>query len=257
MLIASALRPSPSRPASRRRGPRRTAAAPRRRPTRRSRHQVEPDRSRHRVRPCRRASDRRRDPAVDARTTRSSARRAPRSRRHVRARVARRPDRRHRQLRLRPPELVHLGRGRRRRRTAGRRGVRPGADELFSAARGGGATLNGDGDQLLRGEQLSEALVGTGFSYSAERRAAQATVSPPAARGPRHPALGSAAIDLCLVACGRLDAYFEEHLNSWDLAAGVLIAAEAGARSPPTSPAARPAGTVAAGSGISTPGCSS
>jgi myo-inositol-1(or 4)-monophosphatase len=41
--------------------------------------------------------------------------------------------------------------------------------------------------------------------------------------------LGSAAIDLCFVACGRLDAYFEEYLNSWDLAAGVLIAQEAGA----------------------------
>ena len=40
---------------------------------------------------------------------------------------------------------------------------------------------------------------------------------------------GSAAIDLCLVACGRLDAYFEQHLNTWDMAAGVLIAAEAGA----------------------------
>jgi myo-inositol-1(or 4)-monophosphatase len=40
---------------------------------------------------------------------------------------------------------------------------------------------------------------------------------------------GSAALDLCMVACGRLDAYFEEHLHSWDLAAGVLIAAEAGA----------------------------
>ena len=40
---------------------------------------------------------------------------------------------------------------------------------------------------------------------------------------------GSAAIDLCLVACGRLDVYFEQYLNSWDIAAGVLIAGEAGA----------------------------
>ncbi len=63
--------------------------------------------------------------------------------------------------------------------------------------------------------------------------------------------LGSAAIDLCFVACGRLDAYFEEYLNSWDLAAGVLIAQEAGAITSDLS--GGPAGsamTVAAGPGI-------
>ena len=77
---------------------------------------------------------------------------------------------------------------------------------------------------------LASALVATGFSYSADRRAGQADGSRPLlpdVRDVRRP--GSAAIDLCFVACGRLDAYFEEYLNSWDLAAGVLIASEAGA----------------------------
>jgi myo-inositol-1(or 4)-monophosphatase len=74
------------------------------------------------------------------------------------------------------------------------------------------------------------ALVGTGFSYSPQRRreqAARVATMLPLVRDVRR--FGSAAIDLCLVACGRLDAYFEQYLNSWDMAAGVLIAAEAGA----------------------------
>ncbi len=128
----------------------------------------------------------------------------------------------------------------------------PVTDELFSAARGDGATRNGDAIHCSSANVLSEALVGTGFSYSAERRTAQArrlTEVLPAVRDVRR--LGSAAIDLCLVACGRLDAYFEEYLNSWDLAAGVLIAAEAGAR---TSDFARgragTSATVAAAPGV-------
>ena len=107
----------------------------------------------------------------------------------------------------------------------------PVTEELFSAARGHGATRNGHAIRCSSATVLAEALVGTGFSYAAERRAAQArrlVELLPAVRDIRR--LGSAALDLCLVACGRLDAYFEEHLNSWDLAAGVLIAAEAGAR---------------------------
>jgi fructose-1,6-bisphosphatase/inositol monophosphatase family enzyme len=106
----------------------------------------------------------------------------------------------------------------------------PVADELFSAARGSGATLNGVSIECSSVVELSRALVGTGFSYSAERRAEQARRLSrllPEVRDVRR--LGSAAIDLCFVACGRLDAYYEEYLNSWDLAAGVLIAQEAGA----------------------------
>lgn len=77
---------------------------------------------------------------------------------------------------------------------------------------------------------LSQALIGTGFGYLAERRAAQAEVVRtlvPRVRDIRRG--GSAAIDLCDVACGRLDGYYERGLNPWDLAAGVLIAREAGA----------------------------
>ena len=124
--------------------------------------------------------------------------------------------------------------------------------ELFSAERGGGATLNGSPIRCSGVDQLSRALVGTGFSYSADRRALQGDRVARLVREVRDiRRLGSAAIDLCLVACGRLDAYFEEHLNSWDLAAGVLIAAEAGAvTSDFAGGEATPAATVAAGPGI-------
>lgn len=124
--------------------------------------------------------------------------------------------------------------------------------ELFSASRGGGATLNGAPISCSRVEHLSHALVGTGFSYSVERRVHQGDRVARLLRDVRDiRRLGSAAIDLCLVACGRLDAYFEEHLNSWDLAAGILVAAEAGAvTSDFTGGPAGPASTVAAGPGI-------
>ena len=124
--------------------------------------------------------------------------------------------------------------------------------ELFSAERGGGATLNGEPIRCSAVDELSSALVGTGFSYSAERRAVQGDRVARLVREVRDiRRLGSAAIDLCLVACGRLDAYYEEHLNAWDLAAGVLVAAEAGAiTSDFAGDVATPAATVAAGPGI-------
>ncbi len=106
----------------------------------------------------------------------------------------------------------------------------PVTDELFSAARGAGATRNGTPIRCSTASQLSMALVGTGFNYSPTIRELQArrlTALLPQVRDVRR--YGSAALDLCMVACGRLDAYFEEYLNSWDLAAGVLIASEAGA----------------------------
>jgi myo-inositol-1(or 4)-monophosphatase len=102
--------------------------------------------------------------------------------------------------------------------------------EMFSAARDGGATLNGERISCSSVEDLSAALVGTGFSYLPERRALQASRVAALVTEVRDiRRFGSAALDLCMVACARLDAYYEEHLNSWDLAAGVLIAAEAGA----------------------------
>ncbi len=106
----------------------------------------------------------------------------------------------------------------------------PVTDELFSAARGEGASRNGSPIRCSTASDLAMALVGTGFSYSPAVREVQArrlTELLPQVRDLRR--YGSAALDLCMVACGRLDAYFEEHLNSWDLAAGVLIASEAGA----------------------------
>ena len=75
------------------------------------------------------------------------------------------------------------------------------------------------------------ALVGTGFGYLPARRAAQARLLGellPQVRDIRR--LGSAALDLCMVAAGRLDAHYEHGLHVWDWAAGALIAAESGAR---------------------------
>ena len=106
----------------------------------------------------------------------------------------------------------------------------PVTDELFSAARGAGATRNGEPIHCSAATDLTMALIGTGFNYAPSTREHQAVrlaLLLPRVRDVRR--YGSAALDLCMAACGRLDAYFEEHLNSWDLAAGVLIAAEAGA----------------------------
>ena len=77
---------------------------------------------------------------------------------------------------------------------------------------------------------LATSLIGTGFAYRAGRRAEQALALPhllPRVRDVRR--LGAAALDLCLVGCGRLDGYFETGLQPWDMAAGALIASVAGA----------------------------
>jgi myo-inositol-1(or 4)-monophosphatase len=103
--------------------------------------------------------------------------------------------------------------------------------EMFAACEGGGATLNGRELRLQpSGRSLAEALVGTGFTYVAKDRADQARMIPvilPAVRDIRR--RGSAALDICAVACGRFDAFYEAWLRPWDLAAGVVIAREAGA----------------------------
>jgi myo-inositol-1(or 4)-monophosphatase len=106
----------------------------------------------------------------------------------------------------------------------------PEKDELYTATRGGGATVNGRPARCSDRSELAQALVATGFSYSAERRARQAEVLLrllPTVRDIRR--FGAAALDLCAVACGRVDAYYEKALNPWDVAAGGLIAREAGA----------------------------
>lgn len=103
-------------------------------------------------------------------------------------------------------------------------------NERFRATLGGGATRDGESIQVSRRAELETALVATGFSYDADRRRAQAAALVevlPRVRDIRR--FGGAAIDLCALACGRVDAYFERGLSPWDSAAGGLIAAEAGA----------------------------
>lgn len=107
----------------------------------------------------------------------------------------------------------------------------PVSRETFTASAGAGARRDGVPITSSRCTDLAQALVGTGFSYRAEIRAAQAVETGrllPVVRDVRR--LGSAALDLCFVACGRLDAYVERCLQPWDLAAGALIAREAGVR---------------------------
>lgn len=105
----------------------------------------------------------------------------------------------------------------------------PTSDELFTASLGGGARLDGRAIRCSATSDVRMALVATGFSYVPARRAAQgARVAAllPHLRDIRRS--GAAASDLCHVAAGRVDAYFEEWLGPWDHAAGTLIAQEAG-----------------------------
>ncbi len=107
----------------------------------------------------------------------------------------------------------------------------PVTGEEWTAVRGQGAWRDG---RLLVGSvvrDLASALVGTGFGYDAGQRAEQAAVVAallPRVRDIRR--FGAASLDLCYVAEGRFDAYYEQGLQPWDLAAGGLIAEEAGLR---------------------------
>lgn len=105
-----------------------------------------------------------------------------------------------------------------------------GIDEMYSASRGNGATRNGSPISVRDNPDLGSALVATGFSYDADKRIAHATRLTKMIGHVRDiRRFGAAAVDLCFVACGRYDAYFEEGLHSWDLVAGQIIAQEAGA----------------------------
>lgn len=102
-------------------------------------------------------------------------------------------------------------------------------DETFSARRGGGSMFNGRPIQVSGCEDLEQALIATGFAYSSAARAIQAEVVArvlPKVRDVRR--MGSAALDLCSVACGRIDGFYEATLEEWDKAAGRLIVREAG-----------------------------
>lgn len=107
----------------------------------------------------------------------------------------------------------------------------PSTDEMFSAIRGSGAILNDQSISANTETDLGRSLVATGFGYQAHIRSHQAEILGqiiPHIRDIRR--IGSAALDLCSLAAGRIDAYYEQGLNQWDLAAGTLIATEAGAR---------------------------
>jgi myo-inositol-1(or 4)-monophosphatase len=104
--------------------------------------------------------------------------------------------------------------------------------ELYSAIRGHGAQLNGRPIRVSSSRTVSESLLVTGFPYNIREvfepvmtRYGNCLKASQAVRR-----LGSAALDLCYVACGRFEGFWEQHLKPWDTAAGALIAAEAGAK---------------------------
>ena len=104
-------------------------------------------------------------------------------------------------------------------------------DELFTAERGAGAWLNNRPIRVSSIAALSHSLLGTGFP--ARRRHENPNIHfyyqlNMVSHGVRR--AGSAALDLCYVACGRMDAFWEFHLNPWDVAAGMVLVSEAGGR---------------------------
>ena len=107
----------------------------------------------------------------------------------------------------------------------------PTRDEMFAAARGSGAELNGRPARVSKTRLLKESLVATGFPSHKRHKNPninfyhQITLR---SHGVRR--AGSAALDLCYVACGRYDGYWEFNLNAWDTAAGVLLVEEAGGK---------------------------
>ena len=109
--------------------------------------------------------------------------------------------------------------------------VNPAVGEVFTASAGGGAFLNGTAIEVAPAVSLEQTLLGTGFAYDSDMRGRQGAAIAqllPLVRDIRRG--GTASLDLCYVAMGRLNAYFERTLSPWDHAAGALIAREAGAR---------------------------
>jgi myo-inositol-1(or 4)-monophosphatase len=104
----------------------------------------------------------------------------------------------------------------------------PSKGELYAAA-GHDATCNGEQIVCSRQTELSQALVATGFGYATDRRAAQGRVLAallPRVRDVRR--RGTASLDLCAVARGQVDAYYERGMQTWDIAAGAVVARAAG-----------------------------
>ncbi len=108
----------------------------------------------------------------------------------------------------------------------------PMADELFTAERGQGARLNGEPIHVTACGEMGDALLCTGFPYSVREKPGHLIAGfaefMRLSQAVRR--LGSAALDLCYVASGRFDGFYEETLKAWDVAAGALIVEEAGGR---------------------------
>ena len=107
----------------------------------------------------------------------------------------------------------------------------PTRDEVFAAERGAGASLNGRAIRVSAVDDLNRAMLCTGFPYDVRERphfALDFTNFTMHAQAVRRD--GSAALDLAYVACGRFDGFWENGLNPWDVAAGVLLVSEAGGR---------------------------
>ncbi len=118
----------------------------------------------------------------------------------------------------------------------------------YHAIRGVGASVDGRPLRVKDPVPMSRALVATGFGYDQEYRRRQGAMIAqllPRVRDIRR--IGSASLDLCAVAAGSVDAYFEEGVKAWDIAAGGLIAQEAGAQAVRTSPIAGQPGLLVAG----------
>jgi myo-inositol-1(or 4)-monophosphatase len=108
--------------------------------------------------------------------------------------------------------------------------VEPDSGRRWTASRGGGAYLDGRPLRVSGASRLELSLVATGFAYRAERRARQAAgIAGLLGRVRDIRRAGAASLDLCAVAAGWLDGYFEHGLNRWDWAGGALLAEEAGA----------------------------
>ena len=100
--------------------------------------------------------------------------------------------------------------------------------EVFTAIQGSGAFLNDQPIHVNDTNDLSKSLIATEFSYDTEKRASQARVfSDVLVKSRDIRSCGSSALDLCWVACGRWDGFYEEELKSWDWSAGSLIVQEA------------------------------
>ncbi len=126
--------------------------------------------------------------------------------------------------------------------------LNPVSGRTYQAVRGAGAAVDGVSLHVNDPVAMDRALIATGFGYDAERRRVQGALIAtllPRIRDIRR--IGSAALDLCAVAAGAVDGYFEEGVKAWDVAAGGLIAREAGAQYAVVTPTGAETGCLAAG----------